>query len=221
MAFGEFSAPAFCHAGPCRIHRLRRNPASLPALRLRGTSIIARLKNAPEVACLGPTWRALDGSLISPFIGEHVWCRGFARFARPNVWSSRNRVSVVRGLDEIWPGSEARKSMTRADELAFPMTESPSQMDSGANDGEPIVLVVDDDLSLRRAISSSLRSIGLRVETFGSVAEFLDATFRPLPPALFSIYGCLAKVAWICRPNRSGRTFASQSSSSRAMATCR
>ena len=60
------------------------------------------------------------------------------------------------------------------------MTESPSQMDSGANDGEPIVLVVDDDSSLRGAISSSLRSIGLRVETFGSVAEFLDAT---LPPA--------------------------------------
>ena len=49
-------------------------------------------------------------------------------------------------------------------------------MDSGANDGEPIVLVVDDDSSLRRAVSSSLRSIGLRVETFGSVAEFLDAT---------------------------------------------
>ena len=38
---------------------------------------------------------------------------------------------------------------------------------------EPIVFIVDDDASLREALGSLLRSIGLRVELFGSVAEFM------------------------------------------------
>ncbi|HUN90502.1 MAG TPA: response regulator transcription factor [Burkholderiaceae bacterium] len=40
--------------------------------------------------------------------------------------------------------------------------------------GEAVVFVVDDDLSVREALSSLLRSVGLRVETFGSAAEFLQ-----------------------------------------------
>ena len=39
-------------------------------------------------------------------------------------------------------------------------------------DHDPIVFIVDDDAALRDALSSLLRSIGLRVETFPSVAEF-------------------------------------------------
>jgi len=38
----------------------------------------------------------------------------------------------------------------------------------------PLVHVVDDDLSLREAISSLLRSMGLAVQTYASAAEFLD-----------------------------------------------
>jgi FixJ family two-component response regulator len=37
----------------------------------------------------------------------------------------------------------------------------------------PIVFVVDDDESLREALRSLFRSVSLRVETFGSAAEFL------------------------------------------------
>ncbi len=37
---------------------------------------------------------------------------------------------------------------------------------------DPIVYIVDDDAALRDALSSLLRSIGLRVETFPSVADF-------------------------------------------------
>ena len=37
----------------------------------------------------------------------------------------------------------------------------------------PIVFVVDDDESLREALRSLLRSVSLRVETFGSAADFL------------------------------------------------
>jgi len=38
---------------------------------------------------------------------------------------------------------------------------------------QPIVYVVDDEASLRDAIKSLLRSVGLRVEAFGSGADFL------------------------------------------------
>jgi FixJ family two-component response regulator len=37
------------------------------------------------------------------------------------------------------------------------------------------VIVVDDDPAIREALQSLLRSVGLRVRLFGSVAEFLDS----------------------------------------------
>jgi FixJ family two-component response regulator len=43
---------------------------------------------------------------------------------------------------------------------------------------EPIVFVVDDDLSVRRAIKLLVESVGLRVELFGSAQQFLQAN-RP------------------------------------------
>ena len=45
---------------------------------------------------------------------------------------------------------------------------------------EPIVYVVDDDLSVRQALSSLIRSVGLRVETFASARDFLR---HPRPDA--------------------------------------
>lgn len=57
------------------------------------------------------------------------------------------------------------------------------------------MLVVDDDASLREAVSSLLRSVGMQVETFGSAAAFLDAN---LPPAA----ACL--ILDIRLPGRSG-----------------
>lgn len=75
------------------------------------------------------------------------------------------------------------------------MTETLPQANTGAKDEEPVVLVVDDDASLRSVVSSLLRSVGLRVVTFGSVAEFLDAN---LPLAA----GCL--VLDIRMPGQSG-----------------
>lgn len=45
---------------------------------------------------------------------------------------------------------------------------------------EPIVYVVDDDLSVRQALSSLVRSVGIRVETFPSAQEFLR---HPRPDA--------------------------------------
>lgn len=42
----------------------------------------------------------------------------------------------------------------------------------------PVVFVVDDDRSVREALGGLIRSVGLRVETFASAAEFL----RQKPP---------------------------------------
>ena len=63
---------------------------------------------------------------------------------------------------------------------------------------EPVVLVVDDDPSLREALSSLLRSVGFRVEVFGSAPEMLEA---PLPDTA----SCL--VLDIRLPKRSGLDF--------------
>jgi FixJ family two-component response regulator len=49
-------------------------------------------------------------------------------------------------------------------------------------DADPIVFVVDDDASVRDAVRKLISSVGLRVETFGSTREFLDAK-RPQAPA--------------------------------------
>ena len=46
---------------------------------------------------------------------------------------------------------------------------------------DPVVFVVDDDPSLRHALTNLLRSVGLRVETFGSAREFLAGP-RPDAP---------------------------------------
>lgn len=49
---------------------------------------------------------------------------------------------------------------------------------------EPIVYVVDDDLSVRQALSSLIRSIGLRAATFASAREFLRHERADAPACL-------------------------------------
>jgi FixJ family two-component response regulator len=65
----------------------------------------------------------------------------------------------------------------------------------------PIVFIVDDDASVREALSSLVRSVGLRVELFGSALEFLQ---RPPP----DIASCL--VLDIRLPGVSGLDFQAQ-----------
>jgi DNA-binding response OmpR family regulator len=63
---------------------------------------------------------------------------------------------------------------------------------------QPTVVVIDDDENIREALGGLLRSVGLRVELFGSVQEFLDSARSDLP-------GCL--VLDIRLPGRSGLDF--------------
>jgi FixJ family two-component response regulator len=60
---------------------------------------------------------------------------------------------------------------------------------------EPTVYVVDDDLSVRQALSSVIRSTGLRVQTFASAQEFLDQPRADAPSCL---------VLDVMLPDRSG-----------------
>lgn len=50
------------------------------------------------------------------------------------------------------------------------------------NETEPIVFVVDDDPAVRDSVKKLITSVSLRVETFGSTREFLNAE-RPNAPA--------------------------------------
>jgi FixJ family two-component response regulator len=57
-------------------------------------------------------------------------------------------------------------------------------MNKKAAPSGPTVFVVDDDASLREALSSLIRSVDLEVETFGSAAEFLRAKLPDSPSCL-------------------------------------
>jgi FixJ family two-component response regulator len=52
------------------------------------------------------------------------------------------------------------------------------------NNEEATVYVVDDDASMREALSSLVRSVGLRVELFGSAQEFLQHKLPETPSCL-------------------------------------
>lgn len=52
------------------------------------------------------------------------------------------------------------------------------------NADEPIVFVVDDDASVRDALSNLFRSVGLRTEAFGSAHEFLQHKPLNVPSCL-------------------------------------
>jgi len=57
------------------------------------------------------------------------------------------------------------------------MTTKPAEL-------SPVVLVVDDDASVREALTELFRSVGLRVETFGSATEFLQSRLPEAPGCL-------------------------------------
>lgn len=55
------------------------------------------------------------------------------------------------------------------------MTERPKSSHEPASAKEPIVFVIDDDVAMRATLSSLFRSMGLRVELFGSAREFAQS----------------------------------------------
>ncbi|MGX1323022.1 FixJ family two-component response regulator [Bradyrhizobium sp. USDA 377] len=62
------------------------------------------------------------------------------------------------------------------------MTDHAKQAEASA--GEPIVLIVDDDPSMRRALTNLFQSVGLKVQAFSSAAEILEAKPPAVPSCL-------------------------------------
>jgi FixJ family two-component response regulator len=55
------------------------------------------------------------------------------------------------------------------------VTERPKSSQAPASAKEPIVFIVEDDASMRRALSNLFQSVGLEVELFGSASEMLKS----------------------------------------------
>jgi FixJ family two-component response regulator len=55
------------------------------------------------------------------------------------------------------------------------VTEHPKSSHGPASANESIVFVVEDDASMRRALSNLFQSVGLEVEVFGSASEMLQS----------------------------------------------
>jgi FixJ family two-component response regulator len=64
------------------------------------------------------------------------------------------------------------------------VTPHPKGSGDLGQDGEPIVLVIDDDLAIRESLTSLFRSVGLRVKVFGSAPEFLQSDLPNAPSCL-------------------------------------
>jgi FixJ family two-component response regulator len=56
------------------------------------------------------------------------------------------------------------------------LTERPKSAAEVEESGEPVVLVVDDDKSMREALKRLFRSVGLRVKVFGTTSELMRST---------------------------------------------
>ncbi len=64
------------------------------------------------------------------------------------------------------------------------MTDRPASTESNADDQDPVVLVVDDDESVREAIRDLLESVDLRVALFRSPAAFLQSDLPDAPSCI-------------------------------------
>lgn len=64
------------------------------------------------------------------------------------------------------------------------MTERPKPPQLSAKADEPIVFVVDDDPSMRRALTNLFQSVGLQVEALGSAQEMLRSKPPDVPSCL-------------------------------------
>jgi FixJ family two-component response regulator len=64
------------------------------------------------------------------------------------------------------------------------LTQRPRITADSGGTGDAIVLVIDDDSSMREALDGLLRSVGLRVKVFGSTAELMRSDLPNIPSCL-------------------------------------
>jgi FixJ family two-component response regulator len=64
------------------------------------------------------------------------------------------------------------------------VTERPNSPDEAEASGEPVVLIVDDDESMREGLEALFRSVGLRANVFASTSELMRSTLPNVPSCL-------------------------------------
>jgi FixJ family two-component response regulator len=64
------------------------------------------------------------------------------------------------------------------------MTERPKSSHEPASLDEPVVFVIDDDASMRRALTNLFQSVGLKVGVFASAPEMLQGKFPDVASCL-------------------------------------
>ncbi|MGY4601993.1 FixJ family two-component response regulator [Bradyrhizobium sp. USDA 4474] len=64
------------------------------------------------------------------------------------------------------------------------MTERAEPSPPPQDGDQPIVFIVDDDVSMRRALTNLFESVGLKVEAFGSAPQLLQAKPPQVPSCL-------------------------------------
>jgi FixJ family two-component response regulator len=69
--------------------------------------------------------------------------------------------------------------------------QTPNIADDLTSGEQPIVFVVDDDESMRRALTNLFQSVGLRVEVFGSAPNCCGVSYHMLQAVWSSTSGCL------------------------------
>jgi DNA-binding response OmpR family regulator len=108
--------------------------------------------------------------------------------------------ALARPSPELTPPPLGRALTTNLSDLTSPHRQrtTGSKMIPPDDKARPTVTVIDDDPDIREALRGLLRTVGLRVELFASVQEFLDSSPSDLP-------GCL--VLDVRLPGRSGLDF--------------
>jgi FixJ family two-component response regulator len=87
--------------------------------------------------------------------------------------------------DSAVPMPSALMAYRKAEGLPEPRSGSSYSSDAPASD-QPVVLLLDDDLQVRKALGRLLRSAGHRVELFGSAREFFEREAGDRPGCLVS-----------------------------------
>jgi FixJ family two-component response regulator len=64
------------------------------------------------------------------------------------------------------------------------VTEHPTVPSDFGGNGDPVVLVVDDDQSIRESLTSLFQAVGLRVKVFTSAPELLQSSLPNAPSCL-------------------------------------
>jgi hypothetical protein len=102
------------------------------------------------------------------------------RCAYPSRATARHKAGdneIVAGNRKFESISLQRRVLANLTAWSSPRRQwaSGSRMIAPGDKAEPVVDVIDDDPDIRDALRGLLRAVGLRVESFASVEEFLDS----------------------------------------------